>query len=49
MRRILNDKEMHPNDKREAIRTQYLQMLDRAQQGLQIIRDAETKREYKGP
>jgi hypothetical protein len=49
VRRVLNDREMTPNDKRETIRQTYLKMIDDAQRGLQIIREDQAKREYKGP
>lgn len=57
VRRIQNDKEMHPNDKAEAIKQEYLKMIDRAQKGLEIIRQDQARRElrqkpaveYKGP
>lgn len=57
VRRVLNDREMTPDQKREAIKREYLQMLDTAQRGLSVMREVQTQRElrkqpatdYKGP
>ncbi len=56
VRRIRLDPEMKPAEKTEQIKQKYLEMLDTAQRGLQVIRNAEAARlqrkqapEYKGP